>query len=113
MKKQKENSHEGITWSEMGKQNVQAEKVYCHQNCVHTNYLAIFGPQKEKIIIIIIFCGIQLMGLQLIMMHKACSVQGMSNLLTSRNFEGWINKGSSQNIRQSVKMKSSLHSNVW
>ena len=28
-KKQKENSHEGITWSEMGKQNVQAEKVYC------------------------------------------------------------------------------------
>ena len=27
-KKQKENSHEGITWSEMGKQNVQAEKVY-------------------------------------------------------------------------------------
>ena len=30
MKKQKENSHEGITWSVMGKQNVQAEKVYCH-----------------------------------------------------------------------------------
>ena len=28
MKKQKENSYEGITWSEMGKQNVQAEKVY-------------------------------------------------------------------------------------
>ena len=28
MKKQKEISHEGITWSEMGKQNVQAEKVY-------------------------------------------------------------------------------------
>ena len=27
MKKQKENSHEGITWSEMGKQNAQAEKV--------------------------------------------------------------------------------------
>ena len=26
--KQKENSHEGITWSEMGKQNVQAKKVY-------------------------------------------------------------------------------------
>ena len=24
----KENSHEGITWSEMGKQNVQARKVY-------------------------------------------------------------------------------------
>ena len=24
----KENSHEGITWSEMGKQNVQAEKIY-------------------------------------------------------------------------------------
>ena len=29
MKKQKEHSREGITWSEMGKQNVQAEKVYC------------------------------------------------------------------------------------
>ena len=29
MKKQKENSHEGITWSEMGKQNVQAKEVYC------------------------------------------------------------------------------------
>ena len=28
MKKQKENSHEDITWYEMGKQNVQAEKVY-------------------------------------------------------------------------------------
>ena len=28
MNKQNENSHEGITWSEMGKQNVQAEKVY-------------------------------------------------------------------------------------
>ena len=29
LKKQKENSREGITWSEMGKQNVQAKKVYC------------------------------------------------------------------------------------
>ena len=28
MKKQKENSHVGITLFEMGKQNVQAEKVY-------------------------------------------------------------------------------------
>ena len=28
MKKQKENSHEGITCSEMGKQNVQAKEVY-------------------------------------------------------------------------------------
>ena len=28
MKKQKENSHEGITWSEMGKQNIQAKEVY-------------------------------------------------------------------------------------
>ena len=27
-KKQKENSHEGITWSEMRKQNVKAKKVY-------------------------------------------------------------------------------------
>ena len=32
MKKQKENSREGITWSEMGKQNVQAEKVYCFRS---------------------------------------------------------------------------------
>ena len=31
MKKQKENSREGITWSEMGKQNVQAEKVYSYK----------------------------------------------------------------------------------
>ena len=29
MKKQKENSLENITWSEMGKQNVQAKEVYC------------------------------------------------------------------------------------
>ena len=28
MKKQNENSHEGITWSEIGKQNVQAKEVY-------------------------------------------------------------------------------------
>ena len=28
MKKQKPNSHEGITWFEMGKQNIQAEEVY-------------------------------------------------------------------------------------
>ena len=27
-KKQKANSHEGITWSEMGKQNVQAKEVF-------------------------------------------------------------------------------------
>ena len=31
MKKQKESSHEGITWSEMGKQNVQAKEVYCNR----------------------------------------------------------------------------------
>jgi len=37
MKKQKENSHEGITWSEMGKQNVQAEKVYYNWITMH-NY---------------------------------------------------------------------------
>ena len=29
-KKQKENSHEGITWSKMAKQNVQDIKVCCH-----------------------------------------------------------------------------------
>ena len=32
MKKQKGNSHEGITWSEMAKQNVQAKKVYWLEN---------------------------------------------------------------------------------
>ena len=37
MKKQKEDSHEGITWSEMGKQNVQAEKVYW----VSTRYIVV------------------------------------------------------------------------
>ena len=37
MKKQKENSHEGITWSEMGKQNVQAKEVYC-----------VYKPQKVR-----------------------------------------------------------------
>ena len=26
---QKENSHEGITWSEMGKQDIQGKEVYC------------------------------------------------------------------------------------
>ena len=26
--KEKENSHQGITWSEMGKQNIQAKEVY-------------------------------------------------------------------------------------
>ena len=31
MKKQKKHSLENITWSEMGKQNVKAEKVYCSQ----------------------------------------------------------------------------------
>ena len=29
--KQKENSHEGIKWSEIGKQNEQAKKVYCEK----------------------------------------------------------------------------------
>ena len=37
--KQKENSHEGITWSEMGKQSVQAEKVYCKQ-CNNSSVIA-------------------------------------------------------------------------
>ena len=46
MKKQKENSHEGITWSEMGKQNVQAEKVYC---CLETAFLS--ANQNEEIIV--------------------------------------------------------------
>ena len=67
MKKQKENSHEGITWSEMGKQNVQAEKVYlrsydgnCNENVslklnfalsilrlFHVNHVANTAPKKS------------------------------------------------------------------
>ena len=57
MKRQKENSHENITWSEMGKQNVQAEEVYC--GCFfaeiaqldHPEYIwfkLIFITKKEK-----------------------------------------------------------------
>ena len=46
MKKQKENSHEGITWSEMGKQNVQAEKVYCARD---SRYRGIMGIAKEEV----------------------------------------------------------------
>ena len=38
MKKQKENSHEGITFSEMEKQNVQAKEVYYR---TYNNYLFI------------------------------------------------------------------------
>ena len=40
-KKQKANSHEGITWSEMGKQNIQAKEVYliCIHNCSMLGYL--------------------------------------------------------------------------
>ena len=33
MKKQNENSLENITWSEMGKQNVQAKEVYSILGC--------------------------------------------------------------------------------
>ena len=36
MKKQKANSHEGITWFEMGKQNIQAKEVY--YNDLSTEY---------------------------------------------------------------------------
>ena len=50
--KQKENSHEAITWSEMGKQNVQAEKVYyqlgrCPKKIpLNIIYAIIFSPEK-------------------------------------------------------------------
>ena len=38
--KTKENSHEGITLSEMGKQNVQAKKVYLDDvACIHNSEL--------------------------------------------------------------------------
>ena len=39
MKKQKENSHENISWSEMGKQNEQAKKVHFNLNCVNNKML--------------------------------------------------------------------------
>ena len=43
MKKPKENSNEGLPWSEMGKQNVQAEKVYYRDNFLITpNILSMF-----------------------------------------------------------------------
>ena len=47
MKKQKENSHEGITWSEMGKQNVQAEKVYCLMNLKNSGDSTGFEPMTS------------------------------------------------------------------
>ena len=37
MKKQKANSHEGITWSEMGRQNVQAKEVYWNSILVNAH----------------------------------------------------------------------------
>ena len=44
MKKQKENSHEGITWFEMGKQNVQAKEVYfVHFVHYFTKHMLTFG----------------------------------------------------------------------
>ena len=47
MKKQKENSHEGITWSEMGKQNVQAEKVYSTSHPTYNvNNISVFGKKN-------------------------------------------------------------------
>ena len=49
MKKQNENSHEGITWSEMGKQNVQAEKVYWF------NIYTISNLRRLEALILILF----------------------------------------------------------
>ena len=40
-KKQKENSIENITWSEMGKQNVKAKEVYCYE---FDWFIALFVP---------------------------------------------------------------------
>ena len=37
--KNKRNSYEGITWSEMGKQNVQAKGVYCLSNYQYQCYV--------------------------------------------------------------------------
>ena len=37
-KKQKENSHKGITWSEMGKQNTQAKEVYWQRLLVSVDH---------------------------------------------------------------------------
>ena len=55
MKKQKKNSHEGITWSEMGKQNVQAEKVYSiPKSTAYENKWAwvIFRQQKVRSVVL-------------------------------------------------------------
>ena len=51
--KTKENSHEGITWSEMGKQNVQAEKVYYLQlqMFLQIAFIAKFSPFLAYIIL--------------------------------------------------------------
>ena len=51
MKKQKENSHEGITWSEMGKQNVQAEKVYCQKPSLVSNTVLRYSLISEQILV--------------------------------------------------------------
>ena len=51
MKKQKENSHEGITWSEMGKQNVQAEKVYWKRTAARCTKLKNARAKRAKLLV--------------------------------------------------------------
>ena len=49
MKKQKENSLEGITWSEMGKQNVQAKEVYWLQGLTDiAQYIEVANRSRRK-----------------------------------------------------------------
>ena len=66
MKKQKENSHEGITWSEMGKQNVQAKEVYysCHLKAewLHGLWVCVFwGNEFQSILLLHSFLTSQLL----------------------------------------------------
>ena len=48
MKKQKENSHKGITSSEMRKQNVQAKKVYEGAKLPSQQAVLIVGSSSES-----------------------------------------------------------------
>ena len=49
MKKQKENSLENITWSEMGQQNVQAKEVYSEiENAVFSQRKTPWKWELEK-----------------------------------------------------------------
>ena len=54
--KQKENSREGITWSEMGKQNVQAEKVYSNQHKRESNIISTLAANFACVYVLHVAC---------------------------------------------------------